>query len=146
MATARTPKTPAITKGILKLARQIDAKSTPENVPVEPGEGCVVGGSFENVPAVVKRHGGSMQIGWRMREQELAFVEGAFHAVWRRPDGALIDVTPQPDQMAGILFLPDTQIEWRGEDVDPRRLMLNQQPCYCGSGMPFQICHGAADE
>lgn len=146
MATARTPGGPPITKGMLKLARQLDAKATPDYVPVEPGEACMAGQCFENVAAVVKRHGGSVQHGWRMREQEMAYVEGAFHAVWRRPDGALIDVTPRADQPREILFLPDSQLVWTGEAVEPRRVMLNQQPCYCGSGMPFQICHGLSDE
>ena len=137
---------PAITKGILKLARQIDATSAPDFVAVEPGEMCEPGQCFENVAAIVKRHGGSVQHGWSMREQDTAFVEGEFHAVWRRPDGALIDVTPRTDKRTDILFLPDSRMVWQGEDVEPRRAMLHEQPCYCGSGMPFKICHGIADD
>jgi len=137
-APARSP----ITKGILKLARQINDSATPGFVSVEPGEECLPGCCFENVPAIVKRRGGSMQPGWKMREQSTAFVEGEFHAVWRRPDGALIDVTPRTDLLKEILFLPDSQRDWHGEDVEPRRMMLHAQPCYCGSGMPFKICCG----
>jgi hypothetical protein len=81
-----------------------------------------------------------------MREQASAFVEGTFHAVWRRPDGDLIDVTPRTDGLAATLFLPDAQMEWNGEDIEPRRMMLHEQPCYCGSGMPFKICHGMAED
>ncbi len=136
----------SISKGILKLARQIDATSTPEWVAVEPGEDCLPGRSFQNVAAMVRRHGGSVQHGWRLREQTAAYVEGAFHAVWRRLDGALIDVTPRADQLTETLFLSDSRMVWDGEDVEPRRMMLHEQPCYCGSGMPYKICHGLAED
>jgi hypothetical protein len=146
MSMARGPATPPITKGILKLARQIDATSTPDYVAVEPGEDCLPGQCFENVAATVKRTGGSVQHGWRLREQPAAYVEGEFYAVWRRLDGNLIDVTPRPDGVTEILFLPDTRLVWEGDPVEPRRMMLNEQPCYCGSGMPFKICHGLAED
>ena len=135
-----------ITKGILKLARQIDATSAPDYVAVEPGEGCLPGRSFQNVAAIVRLHGGSVQHGWRLREQASAYVEGEFLAVWRRLDGALIDVTPRADGLNEIIFLSDSRMVWEGEDVEPRRMMLHEQPCYCGSGMPYKICHGLAGE
>jgi SEC-C motif len=137
---------PAITKGILKLARQIDSTSAPEYVVVEPGDGCDADSCFRNVTAMTRRHGGTTQHGWRMREQPAVFVEGQFHAVWRRPDGELLDVTPRTDGLSKILFLPDSKAVWDGSDVEPRRMMLHEKPCYCGSGMPFKICHGLADD
>ena len=135
-----------ITKGIQKLARQIDSKSETKQVPVQPDEGCSLGSCFDNVRAVVRRRGGSTQYGWRMREQTGAYVEGEFHAVWRTPEGLLTDVTPRSDGLTTILFLPDSTAIWEGEDVPPRRLMLHEKPCYCGSGMPFKLCHGAGEE
>ena len=135
-----------LSKGILKLARQIDPTSTPDYIAVEPGEGCVAGQSFQNVALMVRRHGGSVQHGWAMRVQTSAYVEGAFHAVWRRLDGALIDVTPPTHGLPETLFLVDNRMVWQGEDVEPRRMMLHEQACYCGSGMPYKICHGLADD
>lgn len=137
---------PPITKGILKLARQIDSTASPEYIHVQPGDDCIPGSSFQNVSAITRRLGGSTQHGWRMREQPAVFVEGEFHAVWRRPDGGLIDVTPRTDGLSEILFLPDSRMVWQGDDVEPRRLMLHEKPCYCGSGMPFKICHGLSDD
>ena len=137
---------PAITRGILKLSRQLDATSEPVLVALEPGEECLPARSFQNVAAMVRKLGGSVQHGWRLREQPAAYVEGQFHAVWRRLDGALIDITPRADGLTEILFLPDSKMIWTGEDVEPRRVMLNLQPCYCGSGMPYKICHGLADD
>jgi hypothetical protein len=134
--------TPPISKGILKLARQINSSAEPDYVPVEPGEDCLPGKCFQNVAAIVRQQGGSALHGWRMREQPAAYVEGEFYAVWRRLDGALLDVTPRLDGLTEILFLPDSQMVWTGEAVEPRRLMLNLQPCYCGSGIPFKVCHG----
>jgi uncharacterized protein YchJ len=135
-----------IAKGILKLARQIDASSTPEYVAVESVEGCMAGQSFQNVALVVRQQGGSVQHGWAFRVQPSAYVEGAFHAIWRRPDGSLIDVTPRRDDLTETLFMVDNRNVWQGEDVEPRRMMLHEQPCYCGSGMPYKICHGLADD
>jgi hypothetical protein len=142
---ARHPVGSTITKGLLKLARQIDATSSPAPVTVNPGEDCQPDSCFENVPAVVRKHGGAVQYGWLLREQPTIFVEGRFHAVWRRPDGELIDVTPRADGQGGIVFLPDARRVWEGEPVEPYRMQLHEHPCYCGSGMPFNLCHGLAE-
>jgi len=135
-----------LSKGLQKLVRQLDATSTPVLVPVEPGADCDPGSSFDNVSATVRKQGGSAQHGWRLREQTSVYVEGEFHAVWRCLDGRLIDVTPRADGLTEILFLPDSKLVWDGSDVEPRRIMLHEKPCYCGSGMPFKICHGLADD
>lgn len=136
---------PAVSKNILKLARQLDATGTPEYIVVEPREGCLPNASFENVKAMIKTHGGSTQHGWAMREQ-IHFAEGEFCAVWRCLDGRLIDVTPRADGQTRILFLPDSKRVWEGEPVESRRLMLRETPCYCGTGLPFRICHGLSDD
>lgn len=143
---SKTPAAPLISKGILKLARQIDAALVPELVPVEPCKECVPGRSFDNVAAFVRWRGGSMQLGWSLREQPGVFAEGTCHAVWRCPERGLLDVTPRVDAREWTVFLPDSRIEWTGEVVAPRRMMLQQQPCYCGSGMPFNLCHALAEE
>lgn len=144
-STAAPRGAPEITKHLLKLAQQIDATSAPEYVTVESRAGCLPNRSFENVREVVKMHGGSTQHGWNMRQQSY-FAEGSFHAVWRCPDGRLIDVTPGAEGQMQILFLPDNKRVWEGEPVEPQRLQVKSTPCYCGSGMPFRICHGLADD
>ena len=138
---------PAITKHILKLARQIDAAGLPEYVRIESQEDCRPGPDhcFDNVRRVVAKYGGATQHGWTMR-QDAYFAEGAFYAVWRRPDGSLVDVTPRAESQTQILFLPDSKRVWEGEAVEPQRMQLHEKACYCGSGMPFRICHGLADD
>ncbi len=133
-------------KGILKLARQIDATRTPEFVPVEADGEFSPERSYDNVAAIVRRRGGSMLKGWILRELPTVFVEANVHAVWRCPDGSLVDVTPRTDGLTRILFVADSKTRWQGEDVEPRRTLLHEQTCYCGSGMPFKICHGQPDE
>ena len=142
---SRPPVPPPISKGILKLARQIDPELVPDRVALEPGEECLPGQSYENVVALVRRCGGAMVLGWSLREQPGVFAEGAVHAVWRCPVRGLIDVTPRADEQLWTVFLPDSRISWTGEAVAPRRMMLQQQPCYCGSGMPFNLCHALAE-
>ena len=143
---SKAPGRPAITKGILRLAKQINDSDAAGFVSVEPGDGCRPDCCFENVPAIVERRGGSMQPGWKMREEAALFVQGDFHAVWRRPDGRLVDVTPRKDQLQEILFLPDSRMNGKGVEVEPRRMMLHERPCYCGSGMPFKMCCGLAGD
>ena len=145
-AMSKASARPPITKGILKLAKQINDSDAPGFVTVEPGDGCLPDCCFENVPAVVKRRGGSVQAGWKMREESALFVQGDFHAVWRRPDGTLVDVTPRKDLLREILFLPDSRMDGKGADVEPRRMVLQERPCYCGSGMSFKMCCGLAGE
>ena len=140
------PKAPDISKALLKLARQIDASWLPDNVAVEPGDECFPGRCFDNVAGMVRRSGGTMLTGWSLREVPTVFVEGTFHAVWRGPDGRVVDVTPHEDGRTSILFQPDSKTRWQGDEIEPRRMMLHEQACYCGSGMPFKICHGLADE
>ena len=136
---------PSVTKHILKLGRQIGVSGAPEYIAVEAQPECLPNRCFENVPKVVKKRGGSVQYGWSMR-QTPHFAEGEFYAVWRDLEGRLVDVTPSPDGQTQILFLPDFKRVWEGEPVEPQRLLTRETPCYCGSAMPFRICHGLADD
>ena len=135
-----------LSKAMLKLVRQIDVNGRPEHVRVEPGEDCLPGQCFDNVPSVVRRRGGEMVTGWILRENPTVYVEAAFHAVWRGPDGSVADVTPRTDERTSVFFLRDTKTQWEGEEIESRRIMLHEQACYCGSGMPFKICHGLSDD
>ncbi len=145
-----TPVTPAaITKHVVKLARQLSQSSTPVFVKielVEPIESFTPEACFRKVAALVKSEGGALQHGWLIREQAGVFVEAEFHAVWKRPDGVLVGIVPMQNGELEVLFLPDARRKWDGDIVEHRRMLLHEKPCYCGSGMPFHICHGLADD
>lgn len=144
------PVTPsAISKHALKLARQLAQNGTMTFIKIEPAEPIEAfepEASFRKVASVVKSEGGSIQYGWLIREQPGVFVEGEFHAVWKRPNGSLVGVTPMQNGELEVLFLPDPKRVWEGDPVESRRMLLHEKPCYCGSGMPFHICHGLADD
>jgi hypothetical protein len=142
---AARQEVPPISKHILKLGRQLDATGVPEYVTVEVQAECLPDRCFENVLRVVKQHGGSVQHGWSLR-QKPHYAEGEFYSVWRCLDGRLIDVTPSSDGRTQTLFLPDSKRVWEGEPVESQRLLTRETPCYCGSALPFRICHGLADD
>ncbi len=145
-----TPVTPAaVTKNVLKLARQISPNGTPDYLKIElaePIESFSPEACFKKVATAVKAQGGSIQYGWLIREQAGVFVEGEFHAVWRRPDGSLIGLVPTLNGELDVLFLPDAKRVWDGGEVEHRRMLLHEKPCYCGTGLPFHMCHGIADD
>lgn len=69
-------------------------------------------------------------IGWAIWEWKKVLIEAEFHAVWQRPDGTLIDITPKATAIGEILdikkilFLPDLSREYRSVSVDNIRKPL----------------------
>ncbi len=61
-----------------------------------------------NVWCQLRRLGGEPQPGWVLaQDKQKSFAEAIFHAVWRNPDGRLLDVTPRRDNEKRLLFVPD---------------------------------------
>ncbi|MEI9928558.1 MAG: hypothetical protein WDN44_13745 [Sphingomonas sp.] len=81
--------------------------SAPLYVRVEPAEGARPAYCFDNSAAAAARHGGAAAHGWAIWRWPGRYFEAEHHAVWRRPDGSLLDVTPQLGTPERILFLPD---------------------------------------
>lgn len=76
-------------------------------VPVHPAAHGKVAYCFDNSFAQAELKGGEAAYGWAIWHWPGRWFEAEHHAVWRRPDGALIDVTPQAGDPERILFLPD---------------------------------------
>lgn len=53
-------------------------------------------------------------------------VEGEFHAVWRSPDGNLLDVTPNALNSDKILFITDPSRTYQGKQIDNIRIPLSK--------------------
>jgi hypothetical protein len=64
-----------------------------------------------NVRDVVATHGGRPIFGWSLwdRVNDDIF-QAIHHALWERPDGTLIDVTPQALPISGVAFFADSRI------------------------------------
>jgi len=94
---------------ILGFCREIDPTQRPVFLDVTPTLESYPVDCLDNVRREVAKHGGSIQHGWIIWEAPGSLLEAVFHAVWRSPEGKLVDVTPQFDGETRILFLPDSQ-------------------------------------
>src|SRR5260221_7205353 len=80
-------------------------------VPVEPLPWAEELACIDVVDRVVSENGGRRVLGWALWEWPGVLIEGEFHAVWERPDGRLVDATPNSIKIQRILFLPDPKAE-----------------------------------
>jgi hypothetical protein len=83
---------------------------------------------FESVARHVILHGGRACYGWQLWEWPSLFLEAEFHAVWRNPSDALHDITPKPEPVHEILFLPDPARAFEGRRVNNVRVALSEDP------------------
>lgn len=77
-------------------------------VPYEAVEGARAQYCFQNVRDVVAENGGQIVNGWLVWQHENLFVEAEHHAVWRKPTGEVVCITPQTPPEESITFIPDS--------------------------------------
>lgn len=82
---------------------------TPLYVPVRPAAAAKPAYCFDNSVAHAAANGGEAVYGWAIWRWHGRWFEAEHHAVWRSPEGALLDVTPQAGEPVRILFLPDPE-------------------------------------
>ena len=122
-----TPKT--IHEGVIRLCAKIGTTQTPVFIPAaKPESGFLPLYCFENSQAKAENSGGTVVLGWTIWEYPCVMIEGEFHAVWRSPDGDLVDVTPRLDGEERILFVPDPAQRYEGLMVDNIRMSLSADP------------------
>jgi hypothetical protein len=81
---------------------------------------------FLNVWVQMSYAGGDKQYGWLIAQDSTKdFIEAQFHAVWKNPEGELIDVTPRPDGEKRVMFIPDYAREIRLSDSGGRPAILS---------------------
>lgn len=83
------------------------APAAPVYVPVRPEPGAKFIHCFENSETAARVHGGEAVYGWAIWRWPGRWFEAEHHAVWRGPDNALVDVTPQTGDPVRILFVAD---------------------------------------
>lgn len=76
-------------------------------VPYEAVNGARALYCFQNVRDVVAEKGGQIVNGWLVWQHEKFFVEAEHHAVWRKPTGEVVCITPQTPPEESITFIPD---------------------------------------
>ena len=117
--------TPAsIAPHVAKFCRSVNPNAEPVYIAHEADANIIVNECFPDVAAKIDRDGGAAVIGWQVWEFPNVFIEAEFHCVWASPAGHCVDVTPKPEPLARILFLPDTRRAWSGRRVDNIRQSL----------------------
>lgn len=122
MSEQSTP--PKISPKILELAKEVSPMEKLQYIPLAPLSWCQELDCFGNVDEQVRKSGGSVQLGWQIWEFKNVLIEAEFHAVWKSPEGKLIDITPKPYAFKTILFIPDNTRQYTGRQIDNIRMPL----------------------
>ena len=123
------PVTPAqISPELRRLIDRLVPTGEPVYVDVAPLDDASADDCFPLVDALVAQHGGESVIGWSLWEFPTLFVEAEFHAVWRMPDGSLIDKAPKQSPTQRVLFLADPARTYDGHQVNNVRSPLRPDP------------------
>lgn len=123
--TGMTPKTNDL--DVKKLINLICRNSEPIFLPVTPENYAIQNECFPTVQEKIRRDGGEMILGWQIWKGNF-LIEAEFHAVWKAPDGSLSDITPKNIPIEKILFLPDKNAKYTGNQVDNIRLNITDNP------------------
>ncbi len=67
---------------------------------------------FHNVNKYKELNGGDIVYGWCIWQHTKIMLEAEFHSVWKSPEGAYLDITPNPINFKRILFLPDHKLKY----------------------------------
>ena len=121
--------TPArITQVIIDFCASITSDSLPEYIDVCPAPWAALNECFNNVYRMVKQYGGSMISGWAVWQRGNMLLDAEAHAIWRAPDGKLIDITPHSYNEKRILFLFDSSVCYQGITIPSHRQALTDSP------------------
>ena len=121
--------TPArITQVIIDFCASITSDSSPEYIDVCPAPWASLNECFNNVSRMVKQYGGSMISGWAVWQRGNMLLDAEAHAIWRAPDGKLIDITPHSYNEKRILFLFDSSVCYQGITIPSHRQALTDSP------------------
>lgn len=125
----RSPVTPAeLSPALHALIDSLRPGTEPVYVDVKPREGTHPDAPFAAVDEQVREQGGERVAGWVLRVLPGLFAEAEFYAVWRDPQGSLIDVTPKRRPSARVLFLADPSRPVDGRQVSNLRRPLAADP------------------
>ena len=117
------PETPEeINENISKLLDRLKLKSEPVIVPVILEPNAKLENCFINVQEKVKNYGGKIIYGWALYQSTI-ICEAIRHAVWKSPDGNLVDITTTNFGFKKTMFIDD-DLEYYGQLIDSVRLNI----------------------
>jgi len=89
----------------------------PAYVPIEPAPEAQVLHCWFNVRDKVAKSGGEAVFGWALWKRHDGHYQAIHHAVWKRPDGTLLDVTPSESaDLRQVLFMADHRVPFDYEN------------------------------
>lgn len=118
----------AISRPILKLCKEVAGSTDARFIPVRSEAGSEPTDAAEAVMQKVERDGGSLQAGWAVWQWADALIEAESHAVWRSPEGELVDIVARPGNEQTILFVEDARQGHADAAVDRERRALRRDP------------------
>ena len=121
-------KKPRTTKRSIPRALRKMLGGTPVHVPVVPDPEAKPLQCFWNVRAVVSQHGGEVVYGWQILTWPGVLYQCEHHAVWRAPDGTLVDPTPSDEGSSTTLFIPRADMPFTGWQIPTRRFPMTKDP------------------
>jgi hypothetical protein len=127
MIAYRTQIPTAESRFVARLCAELNLYSTPIVLNVMPSPNDQVSECFHNVQRRVEQEGGKSVLGWQFWESPF-MIQAEFHAVWRKADGSLVDITPKDDKgIHQILFVEDKVRKYDGTQTD--NLRINTTDC-----------------
>jgi hypothetical protein len=110
-----TPK--HISERVLKLCKAVVPDQQPVFVQAKPEAYSLPEECHENVAKKISRDGGTVQYGWAIWEVPPWQIFAEFHAIWRSPQGLLLDLSPPLHGGSIVLFLPDPKRVFDGHNI-----------------------------
>jgi len=117
-----------MSRDLVALCSELDTGTDPVYVQVRPSDTSQINECFPTVDAYVAKHGGTRLLGWSLWEFPGLFVDAEFHAVWKSPEGALVDVTKRNRAIGSVLFLPAPGLTYTGRQVNNVRRPISLEP------------------
>ena len=113
---------------VIEFTKFVSPNNNPFFIEITTNFGSVIKECVKNVENYIKLHRGEKVFGWKIWEWYGIMIEAEFHTVWRSPSGELQDITPEDQPFKRVLFLQDTTLEYKEEQVDNIRKPLNDSP------------------
>jgi len=113
-----------IDERVRALVEKVDPSHEPIYVNVWPEKGAEISDCFRVVERKVQQDGGRMVLGWQVWQTK-HLIEAECHAVWEKPNGDLLDITPKQFKTKRILFLEDENVVYDGRQIDNIRLNIS---------------------